>query len=406
MATSGAQKHIFIIGAKSIAQYGGFEMFLDKLTEEHQRCAHLQYYIVTKANGYGHMDETKLSGAALIDDRTFLYHRARVVKLQVPPVGAAQAIAFDWQAMRFCLRYCKERRIPSPVFYILACRLGPLFHGLVKEAHELGGKVYINPDGHDWKRAKWNAAIRKYWKYSEEQMVRWADLVVCDSQHIEEYIQKEYAAHHPKTTFIAYGSDLKPSSLGDQDPTYMEWMAEKGIVPFRYYLTCCRLVPENSFEIMIREFLRSHTERDFVIIATRNDTYLEKLNQKLHFKKDPRIKFVGTVYDQELLKKIREKAYANFHGHTVGGTNPSLLEAMECTDVNLLVDVGFNREVAEEAALYWTGDEGDLSQMIERVDGMDPEERKALGDKAKARIREAYSWEKIGREYEELWMRS
>ncbi len=405
MATSEVQKHIFIIGAKSIGQYGGFEMFLDKLTEEHQGHTQLQYYIVTKANGYGCMDETKLPGAAPIDERTFLYHRARVVKLQVPPVGAAQAIAFDLQAMRFCLRFCREKSIPSPIFYVLACRMGPLFDQLVRKAHELGGRVYINPDGHDWKRAKWNAAVRRYWKASEGQMVRRADLVVCDSQHIEEYIQKEYAAYHPKTTFIAYGSDLAPSRLGDQDPTYVEWMKEKGLKPFRYYMTCCRLVPENSFEIMIREFLRSRTERDFVIIATRNDAFLERLDQKLGFRKDPRIKFVGTVYDQELLKKIRENAYANFHGHTVGGTNPSLLEALESTDVNLLIDVGFNREVAEDAALYWTREEGSLCGLIDRVDGMTPEEKRELGQKARARIREAYTWEKIGRQYEALWMK-
>ena len=70
--------------------------------------------------------------------------------------------------------------------------------------------------------------------------------------------------------------------------------------------------------------------------------------------KRQRIKFVGTVYDQELLKKIRENAYAYFHGHTVGGTNPSLIEALGSTDLNLLVNVGFNKEVAEDSALYWS----------------------------------------------------
>ena len=78
-----------------------------------------------------------------------------------------------------------------------------------------------------------------------------------------------------------------------------------------------------------------------------NEKFLNELEEKLHFKSDKRIKFVGTVYDQELLKKIRENAYAYFHGHTVGGTNPSLIEALGSTDLNLLVDVGFNKEVAE-----------------------------------------------------------
>lgn len=99
-----------------------------------------------------------------------------------------------------------------------------------------------------------------------------------------------------------------------------------------------------------------------------NDKFLNELENKLHFRRDPRIKFVGTVYDQELLKKIRENAYAYFHGHTVGGTNPSLIEALGSTDLNLLVDIGFNREVAEDCALYWSKELGELAKLINQVE--------------------------------------
>ena len=94
-----------------------------------------------------------------------------------------------------------------------------------------------------------------------------------------------------------------------------------------------RFVPENSFEVMIREFMKSGSKKDFALITNVNDKFLNELEEKLHFKSDKRIKFVGTVYDQELLKKIRENAYAYFHGHTVGGTNPSLIEALGSTDL-------------------------------------------------------------------------
>ena len=90
---------------------------------------------------------------------------------------------------------------------------------------------------------------------------------------------------------------------------------------------------------------------------------------------------MGTVYDQELLKKIRENAYAYFHGHTVGGTNPSLIEALGSTDLNLLVDVGFNREVAEESALYWVREDGELAKLIDRADEMPADEIRELGQK-------------------------
>ena len=101
---------------------------------------------------------------------------------------------------------------------------------------------------------------------------------------------------------------------------------------------------------------------------------VEELKEKTRFHTDPRIQFVGTVYDQELLMKIRENAYGYFHGHEVGGTNPSLLEALSCTDLNLLLDVGFNREVAEEAALYWTKDSGSLARCIDNADTLTKEE--------------------------------
>ena len=172
-----------------------------------------------------------------------------------------------------------------------------------------------------------------------------------------------------------------------------------------YYLVVGRFVPENSFEIMIREFMKSNSKRDFAIITNVNDKFLNELENRLHFSKDKRIKFVGTVYDQELLKKIRENAYAYFHGHTVGGTNPSLIEALGSTDLNLLVNVGFNREVAIDSALYWDREEGKLAQLINQVDNKPEEEIKALGLKAKERVQKAYTWKKICERYEDVFLK-
>lgn len=171
-----------------------------------------------------------------------------------------------------------------------------------------------------------------------------------------------------------------------------------------YYLVVGRFVPENSFEIMIREFMESKSKHDFAIITTANDKFLEQLEKKLNFRRDKRIKFVGTVYDQELLKKIRENAYAYFHGHTVGGTNPSLIEALGSTDLNLLVDVGFNKEVAEDGALYWNRKKGSLAKLIDKADSMSEDEIKEMGKKAKRRVQENYTWKKISKEYEEVFL--
>ena len=407
---NGSITNVFIIGAKCIGQYGGYETFIDKLTEQHASDSSIQYYVVTKANGNGAMDESKLDGVNHIKKdkngvvRTFRYHNAKVVKLDVPQCGSAQAIAYDVKAMRWCLDYISKHRIQDAIIYVLACRIGPFFGCLVKKAHKLGVKVYLNPDGHEWKRAKWNAVIRKYWKESERLMVKHADLLICDSINIEKYIQEEYRQYKPKTTYIAYGADVEKSSLTDDDPKYVDWLEEKGLKPGQYYMCCGRFVPENSFEIMIREFMKSKSQQDFAIITTRDDGFLEELNQKLGFQNDKRIKFVGAVYDSQLLKKIRENAYGNFHGHTVGGTNPSLLEALASTNLNLLIDVGFNREVGQEAALYWSSKEGELARLIDQADQMSETEREDLGQKAKVRIRNAFSWQFIADEYRRIWL--
>ena len=109
------------------------------------------------------------------------------------------------------------------------------------------------------------------------------------------------------------------------------------------------------------------------------------------------------MYDKELLKKIRECAYGYFHGHEVGGTNPSLLEALGSTKLNLLLDVGFNREVGADAGLYWKKDEGVLSRLIDQVDDMNETLQTEYSLKAKERIKSAYSWKYIGQEYKKLW---
>ena len=393
-------QHVFIVGSKSLGAYGGYETFVYKLTQYHQNDANIKYHVACKANGDGCMDESKLDGVTKISDSEFEFQNAHCFKIKVPNIGPAVAIYYDVAALKYCCEYIKKNRIEHPIVYILACRIGPFMSHYYKKIHKLGGRVYLNPDGHEWMRAKWSKPIRKYWKISEQMMVKHSDLVICDSINIEKYIHKCYdgrgiKGQNPNTTFIAYGADLTPSVLIDDDKKLLDWYKEKGLSKKNYYLVVGRFVPENSFEIMIREFMKSSSKKDFAIITNVNEKFLNELEAKLHFKQDKRIKFVGTVYDQELLKKIRENAYAYFHGHTVGGTNPSLIEALGSTNLNLLVDVGFNKEVAEDCALYWSRELGALAKLIDKADVMSEGEIESLGKKAKKRVAEAYSWEKI-----------
>ena len=145
---------------------------------------------------------------------------------------------------------------------------------------------------------------------------------------------------------------------------------------------------------MIIEFMKSNTTKDFVIITNfEKNKFYEELENKTNFKSDPRIKFVGTVYDQELLKKIRENAFGYLHGHEVGGTNPSLLEALSTTNYNILLDVGFNYEVAMDGAIYFNKEDGNLANIINN----EPQNDKIveLSKMAKSRIKDEYTWCKI-----------
>ncbi|MBR0173614.1 MAG: DUF1972 domain-containing protein [Lachnospiraceae bacterium] len=397
-------RHVYIIGSKSIGLYGGFETFVLQLLKNHRDHPAIRYHVACKANGEGCMDVESLPGAVRTGDDTFTYGNARGFLVRVSEIGAAQAIDYDLKALSRVCKHIETNRVSNPVVYILACRIGPFENRYVKRIHAAGGVVLQNPDGMEHRRKKWNALIRRYWKLSERYAVKHADLVVCDSRHMEAYIRKAYAAYRPRTAYISYGADVSPSGCGDNDVRYRNWLAEHH-VSGAYYLTVGRFVRENNYETMIREFMRSHTEKTFVIITTGNPRLAEELQQKLRYRDDRRIRFAGTVYDTELLKQIRENAYGYLHGHEVGGTNPSLLESLASTDLNLILGVGFNREVAGKSALYWKKEEGSLSALIDRADRMTREEIADMGARAKARMRERYGWEAVCNAYEALFMK-
>lgn len=396
---------VFIIGAKGIGNYGGYETFLKKLIETDRNNTKIKYHIACKYNGQGAMDETKLPGAKTIDDHHFTYYNADCFKIDISEkLGPAQAIYYDIAAFKECIRQIKEQNISHPIVYVLACRIGPFVGKYVKQLHQLGGQLFVNPDGHEWMRAKWSKPVRKYWKVSEAGMVKNADLLVCDSVNIEKYIQTTYAKYQPKTTFIAYGADVTASRLTVDSEKVREWYARKDIKENDYFLVVGRFVPENNYATMIAEFMKSKVKKDLVLITNvEHNKFYEELKKETSFDKDPRIKFVGTVYDGDLLKYIRENAFGYLHGHSVGGTNPSLLEALSSTNLNLLYDVGFNREVAADSVVYWKKDKDSLKKILEKVEKLPASEILTFKHKAKTRIKRYYSWEKITNSYKNLF---
>lgn len=385
-------KNVFIVGAKGIpAKYGGYESFVEQLTAR-QVSKDIHYFVACRKD--------------LSDNKNdiFTHNNATCFNVDVPNVGPARAILYDIKAMEWSIKYIKENNIEKPLIYVLACRIGPFINKYKKQLKRLGGKLYVNPDGHEWLRAKWSKPVRKYWKISEQLMVKHADLLVCDSLNIEKYIQTQYKKYNPQTTFIAYGADIKQSTLENDSTELLDWYKKFNLEANNYYLIVGRFVPENNYETMIREFMKSNSEKDLVIVTNvEKNTFFNNLKESTEFESDKRIKFVGTVYNQNLLKKIRENAYGYLHGHSVGGTNPSLLEALASTRLNLLYNVGFNKEVAESSALYWNKETGSLSSLINSTDRLEEKEINKLDELSTSRISDNYSWNKIVNDYEKLF---
>ena len=145
-------KNIFVIGSKGIpARYGGFETFIEKLTEG-RVSKDIRYHVAC-------MGDSNNNGE-------FEYNNSRCFYINVPNIGAAKAVYYDIFALKKCIKYIKNNNINDAIIYILACRIGPFIRYYKRKAEKLGVKIFVNPDGHEWKRAKWNNVIKKYWKIS------------------------------------------------------------------------------------------------------------------------------------------------------------------------------------------------------------------------------------------------
>lgn len=381
-------KHIFIIGSRGLpAKYGGFETFVNELVS-HQVSDDLQYHVACLSDDSHHQHSN--------------YKQVDCFTINPPKLGPARVIAYDMMAISYALKWIKKEGIQKPIFYVLGNTIGAFIAPFARQIHKIGGQLFINPDGLEWKRSKWSKPVQAYLKYSEKVMTKYADLVISDNEGIETYIKESYP--WSKTTFIAYGTDLTPTSLTkDSEPVrtfFDQWnIEEKG-----YYLIIGRFVPENNYAAAIREFMASDTKRDLVIVCNyQGSGYFEQLRKETQFDKDRRIKFVGTVYDKDMLKYLRQECRAYIHGHEVGGTNPSLLEALAQTNENLVLGVDFNRKVALNTVHYWLKESGSLARLINQIDNQP--EALELGQAAKKHMQTYYTWEEIVRQYEDLFLK-
>ncbi|ALE07607.1 glycosyl transferase [Arthrobacter sp. ERGS1:01] len=247
--------------------------------------------------------------------------------------------------------------------------------------------VATHVDGLEWKRAKWGPVGQKYYRFAESLSVRLSDALIADAVGIQDYYTESFNA---RTELITYGAPIL-ESVGSAR------IAALGLAPGRYHLVVARFEPENHVDLIIEGFVRSGAKHSLVVVGSA--PYAEAYTQKLRDLADGRVRFLGGVWDQELLNELYANALVYWHGHSVGGTNPSLLRAIGAGAATNAFDVNFNREVLGEAGRYFRtpDDVRELSNAAEA----DPAGCRARGELSR---REAgrYDWDEVAERYEAL----
>jgi glycosyltransferase involved in cell wall biosynthesis len=354
---------IAILGTRGIpAQYGGFETFAEELAVR--------------------LVERKVSvtiyGIAGGIDQVRSYKGVRLVHISSPRLGPLTTVLFDLR----CLWHARGR---YDIVYMLGYGSSP---GAVIP-RLWGTRMWINMDGVEWARAKWGRIAKAYFKATEAIAMRAADRIIADAENIKELLYRRHPVSTP-CSVIPYGATVVESA---PRTSYLE---ELGLRSAGYYLIVCRLEPENHIWDILSGFAASTSRSPLIVIGDHGigTKYVRRLLKI----RDDRIRFLGTIYDQGRLQAIRYHCRAYFHGHSVGGTNPSLLEALGCGNIVVAHDNGFNREVAADAATYFAAS-SDIPAIIDKIEQYDGVQRAAAAARARKRIQDSYTWERVTKAY-------
>ena len=264
------------------------------------------------------------------------------------------------------------------------------FHCIL--ARMLGKQVAINVDGLDWKRGKWGRLGKSYFYWNAKWVGKICPRgVVTDAQEMRRIYLEEF---NTPNVSIAYGANIERS----QNP---EVVKQYGLEPSEYYLVAARLVPENNTDLILRAFEQLKSERRLAIAGTAN--YRSAFVDRLKKTKDPRVLFLGHVGNSEHFKELHCNSYAYIHAHSLGGTNPALVSALGYGDCVLALGTPFNQEVLGGYGILFDNDPATLAIKLQWIENH-PEIAAKYRVRAPQRIHEAYTWERITDQYEELFL--
>ena len=358
-------KKIAILGTRGLpANYGGFETFADQISK---RLVQQGFEVTVFCEASAAPQPNQFGEVNL------KYAPAR-------KLGPLTTIAYDlaclWQA-----------RKGFDVVYMLGygasvfCFIPRLW----------GSDVWINMDGLEWKRRKWSAVASAYLHLMEALATRTPTRIIADARAIRSDLKERYSISRP-CDVIPYGCTVLT------EPPDIEPLSNRGLAAGEYYLVVCRFEPENHVAEMIDGFLLSGSNRALVLIG--NDKAPTPYVADLLKRKDPRVRFIGPLYDRVQLQSLRYHCRAFFHGYSVGGTPLSLLEAMGCSNLIVAHENRFNREVLSEGALYFSTPD-DLVRIIDNIDSKAINE-KGLKEQTRFRALNFYNWNLITSTYATL----
>ena len=249
-----------------------------------------------------------------------------------------------------------------------------------------------NMDGLEYKRTKFNKWVQKFVFWEERMAVKHSHYLIADNMGIQDYYKEKYGK---ESKFLAYGANIYDNYKED-------YLKEYGLERDKYLLVIARLEPENNLSMAIDGYIASklYDKMPLVIIGKTNTPYGKFLVD--HYVNYANIKFVGGIYDFDKINSIRYFSHAYFHGHSVGGTNPSLLEAMASNCFIMSHDNVFNRTVLGGNALYYSNDK-EVTSLLDRLEELSSTYKSQFVTNNLEIIRTQYSWEKLVDEHEKYF---
>ena len=354
-------KNVAVVGIQGVpAQYGGFESLVENLIGDH-KSEDIRYTVFCSGRDMKtHLAEYK--GAEL-----------KYVPLRA---NGVQSIPYDMISFM---------RIPRKTDVILVlgvsgCLILPIFRLFCRK------RLIINIDGLEHRRAKWGKLAKTFLKLSEKMAVRYADVIISDNKGIQDYVREEYGK---ESELIAYGGDHAVRSV--PQARTLDIFRRYGLRPGAYAVTVCRIEPENNCHLVLEAFSKSDRELAFVGNWSRS-AYGQELKEK--YSAFPNIHILDPIYDIDTLYVLRMNAWAYVHGHSAGGTNPSLVEAMFFGNPVFAYDVVYNRETTGGGALYWSSSDELLNLL-----SLDDFDTSSIIDLANQK----YTWKRIANQYEKLY---